>query len=280
MTGSRTWLNLALLVLAIALAVVAIYLPGLHTPAPSPSLTSLIPAQVTHIDIERSGQQNIRLVKGPQGWHMISPLRMAADEFRIQTLLRLTTARSQTHFTMQGEELAKFKLAAPRVRVHFNNTTLAFGGTEPLSERRYILVDQTIHLINDTSYYLLISAPTNWLSTALLPPASQVLELELPGVKAVRKKDGRWSLSPATPPISMDTVNALTAEWTHAQALQVKTYERAPAEGSVTIRLQAEQTPIRFDIVTREPELILARPELGIQYHLAAEFVDRLLKLP
>ena len=278
--NSRNGLNLALLVLVVAIALIALYLPGIKKPVPLPLLTQLLPEQITHIHIARGGQQDIDLVKNTQGWTMIAPLPMPANAFRIDGLLRLTQTRSQSQFPVTAQDLRKFNLDAPPIRVRLNDTEIAFGAMEPLNHQRYVLIGNTVHLIFDIQHVNLIAPPTVWISNSLLPPAAQLTELTLPSVTLTRQDNGHWSVSPASTELSGDNINVLLDEWTHAQAVQVNPYANAPAQGEVTVRLRSDPNPIRFVITGRQPELILARTDLGVQYHLPAALADRLLKLP
>src|SRR3990172_3473256 len=277
--NSRTWLNLALLILVAAAALIATYLPGVKKPAAPVTLTALPPEQITHIAIRRSGQADIDLVKDKTGWRMTAPLKLPASDFHVQTLMHLTQATSHSRFPAQGQNLAKYKLAEPRVRLRLNDVEMAFGDTEGINQRRYVLLNGVIHLIDDSVYYNLIAEPTTWVSMALLPAGSHPTEIDLPGLKLARTND-RWSLTPPPVNASADAINTLVDGWTQGQALQVKPYQKQTALGSVLIRLQDIPDPIRFDITARTPELILARPELGVQYHLPAERAEHLLKLP
>ncbi|MEO5573468.1 MAG: DUF4340 domain-containing protein [Gammaproteobacteria bacterium] len=278
--NSRVLLNLGLLVLAAIAGLVMVYLPGLEKPATPIALTSLKPAQVTHILMQRTGQADIRLVKQQQGWFMTAPLTLSANTASVDSLLELAQIESQQQFNARAQDLGKFNVAEPRVRVRLNDEEIAFGGTEPLQQRRYVLVNNTVHLINEVVYDSLLSAPTVWVSSALLPPASQLSSIELPGITLFKQSNGSWKLTPPQNNISSDTINSLVDEWTHAQAQQVKPYTTGTAHGKVLLHLQSSKNPISFDIQARTPELILARPDLGVQYHLPAELSDRLLKMP
>jgi hypothetical protein len=44
--------------------------------------------------------------------------------------------------------------------------------------------------------------------------------------------------------------------------------------------VQDSAEPVVFHIVAREPDLVLARPDWGIQYHLAGDVGAKLLELP
>jgi hypothetical protein len=312
--GSRTWLNLGLLILAGALAIVAVYLPGVKKTAPLPALTSLTPAAITSIRIERDAQPAIALKKEASGdvqgstnvgrsqlpasrdtgtslygasgrmpgatWRLTEPLQLPANTVVVESLLGLTQAASHAQWVAASLDLEKFKLKSPRIRVRLNDVELGFGDTEPLEGRRYVLAGNTVHLITDGYYPKLIAPPASFVSLALLPGPEPLKEIELPGLTLRHDAQG-WSAQPGAPP---DAVNTLAQEWTAAQALQVRLYT-APASRikpveTVTLRQEGTQPPLRFIIVSRAPELILARPELGVQYHLPQDAAQRLLMLP
>ncbi|MBI3345550.1 MAG: DUF4340 domain-containing protein [Gammaproteobacteria bacterium] len=300
---SRTWLNLGLLILAGALAIVAVYLPGVKKTAPLPALTSLTPAAITSIRIERKAQPAIALKKEASGWRLTEPLQLPANTGVVESLLGLTQAASHAQWVAAGLDLEKFKLKSPRIRVRLNDVELGFGDTEPVEGRRYVLAGNTVHLITDGYYPKLIAPPASFVSLALLPGPEPLKEIELPGLTLRHDAQG-WSAQPGAsdaqgratakgsanvaggrmPEATPDAVNTLAQEWTAAQALQVSLYtapvsQIKPVE-TITLRQQGAQPPLRFIIVSRAPELILARPELGVQYHLPQDAAQRLLMLP
>ncbi len=278
--GSRTWLNLGLLILASALAIVAVYLPGVKKPAPLPALTSLTPETIISIRIERKNQPAIALKKDISGWRLTEPLPLSANTMTVESLLGLTQAVSHARWPATNLDLEKFKLKSPRMRVRLNNVELGFGDTEALEGRRYVLAGTTVHLITDSYYPRLIAPPVSFVSLALLPDQTRLEQIELPGLRLTRGATG-WSAQPSASP---DAVNILVQEWTAAQALQVSLYTAPAAQinpvETITLRQQDAPTPLRFVIVSRTPELILARPELGVQYHFPQHAAQRLLTLP
>lgn len=276
--NSRVWLNIGLLILTGALAIVAVYLPGVKKPPPLPALTSLTPAAITSIRIERKDQPAIALKKEASSWRLTEPLQLPANTVVVESFLGLAQTASHAQWATASLDLEKFKLASPRIRVRLNDVELGFGDTEALEGRRYVLAGNTVHLIDDGYYPKLIAPPAYFASLALLPGPEPLTQIELPGLTLTRNAKG-WSAQPAAAP---DAVNTLVQEWTVAQALQVSLYT-APVsqdkpEEIITLRQGAE--PLRFLIVSRTPELILARPELGVQYHLPQDAAQRLLMLP
>ena len=287
---TRNWLNLALLGGMALLVLVVIYLPGLNNAPPLPKLTTLVPASITHLRIERDGAAPITLEKQAQDWMITAPVRMSANAFRVETVLQVAQAESHTRLDATAVRLAEFKLDKPRARLWLGDTELAFGTTEPLNGRRYVRVGDSVHLINDTVYFDLIGEFTAFADTALLAPGSRFTQLDLPALRLVRVSEGGWmqapnrSQRPPEPEVSMDRINALLDAWRHARAIQVRPYA-TPANDStgpdsvVFVHLEGLEHPLRFDVVSRAPDMVLARADLGVQYHFPVAAMRQLFSL-
>ncbi len=287
---TRTWLNLVLLGGVALLVLVVIYQPGLNTAQPLPSLTALVPAHITHLRIERDGAAPIALERKAQDWIMTAPVRMPANTFRVETVLQVAQAGSHTRLDVAAVSLAEFKLDKPRARLWLDATEIAFGATEPLNGRRYVRLDDSVHLITDTVYFDLIGEFTAFADTALLAPGSRLTQLDLPALRLVRVGEGGWmqapnrTHAPPEPEVSMDVINALLDAWRRAGAIQVRPYATpvsagAKPENMIFIHLEGAEQPLRFDIVSRAPDLVLARADLGVQYHFPAAAVRQLFSL-
>ncbi|MDA1106812.1 MAG: DUF4340 domain-containing protein [Proteobacteria bacterium] len=287
---TRNWLNLALLGGVALLVLVVIYLPGLNNAPPLPKLTTLVPASITHLRIERDGAAPIMLEKQAQDWIMTAPVRMPANTFRVETVLQVAQAESHARLDAATVRLAEFKLDKPRARLWLGTTELAFGATEPLNGRRYVRVGDSVHLISDTVYFDLIGEFTAFADSALLAPGSRLTQIDLPALRLVRVGEGGWMQAPnraQVPPetgVSMDRVNALLDAWRRARAIQVRPYVTpasagAEPENMIFVHLEGAEQPLRFDIVSRAPGLVLARADLGVQYHFPAAASGQLFSL-
>ncbi|MDP1708958.1 MAG: DUF4340 domain-containing protein [Gammaproteobacteria bacterium] len=286
----RNRLNLVLLGGVLVLVLVVVYQPGLQQPPPLAQLTPLVPAQIIRIRIERSADDTILLEKESPGWVLQAPVAMPANNFRVEAVLQ--TAQAPVHARMQAAEvsLAEFKLDQPRVRLWLDDTEIAFGGTEPLSGRRYVQTGDSVVLITDTGYFDLVGDFTAFADTALLAPDARLTQIDLPALRLVRLREGSWMQAPnraQMPPASntsMDMINALHDAWRLTRATQVRPYvaaEHAETAGDdiVFIGVEGDAVPLRFDILSRAPELVLGRADLGIQYRLPASAAERLLSL-
>ena len=275
---SRTVLNGLLLLVVIGLAAAVWLSPSTRHPAPPALLPGLAPDGITRVDIQRRGEPDIVLEKDAHGWELTAPFRVPANDVRVAAVTALAGAESRGGFSAAGRDLKPFGLDPPAARVALNDTTVALGGVEPISARRYVKVGNTIRLVPD--YYTNgITAPAaDFVSLALLPEGHRPVAIAAPGITLRRGKDGHWvDVGAAGAPGS--ALDAFADRWHRARALDV---EPAPAgaasSGTVTVETAAGP-PLVFDIAQRSPELILARRDLGVAYHFPASETVKLLQL-
>lgn len=276
--GKRALLNIWLVVALAALVWVVWQEPG-HPPKPATvKLTGLTPAAVDKIVItNRHG--TISLAKRDGAWWMTEPVKVAANPVRVDSLLQVAGAESVSRFPAAGKDLSAFGLSKPLVSLRLNDSELAFGGVAPVDQRRYVQVGDIVHLIADRYSFALTADAAAWVSRDLVPKGAEVVALELPEAKLSRSGKGAWTVTPADEKISQDVVQAVIKAWQEAQALRVAPYDKRPAHGKVVIGLEGGQSPLQYEIITRKPALILARPGIGMQFYLESDQSQRLLTL-
>ncbi len=277
--SKRNLLNFGLLLLIGILTLLVVYEPGIQVPQEQPHLLDLDREAVNTIRIERQGQETVALHRDENGnWNLTAPMAIGASNFRISSLLRITEQKSFGGFPADSKRLAQYGLDLPQATLTLNDKIkLAFGHNTPLDQRRYVLIDDQVHLINDTLYYHLIGSFTTFIRQALLPPGISLAALSLPGL-TVRWQEERWQVEPKPVSFSVDQVTRLIDAWKLASAVQVKPYDDKEGE-IITIEPKGEGGPITFLLTARSPDLVLARPKLGIQYHLAESSGEELLTL-
>lgn len=277
--NKRNLLNLGLLLLIGLLVLLVIYEPGIEPPQEKPPLLDIDREAVNTIRIERQGQETVALHRDESGnWNLTAPVAIGASDFRISSLLRITEQKSLSSFPADSERLAQYGLDSPQATLTLNDKVkLAFGHNSPLDQRRYVQINDQVHLINDTLYYHLIGNFTTFVRQELLPPGISLTALSLPGL-TVRWQEERWQVEPKPASFSADQVTRLIDAWKLASAVQVKPYDGKEGE-TITIEPRGEGGPLTFLLTARSPDLVLARPELGIQYHLAESSGEGLLML-
>jgi hypothetical protein len=274
---SRLLLTLSLLVAATGLALFLI-LGGNKKPEQTDlQLTSIAPNTINKIRIIRNGQDDIHFEKQAGRWMMQSPYQFRASDLRINTMLKLLGAHSYAQFNSKDIQLSRFMLDKPQVSIEFNGARIDFGDTSPLEDRRYVRYHDMVHIINDVLFQQLQAPAYYFLNTRLLPEDAAITAILLPG-HAIRTHQGVWTVDPADH-FKADTIVELANAWRNADAIFISKNEDTAQHESVRIEMD-KNNPIEFSIVHELPQLVLARPDLGIQYHLGDYDARRMLLHP
>lgn len=269
---SRLLTNIILLVIVITLGVF-IYISR-DDPVDTQRLTQLDANSVTQISISHNTRE-VLLEKTAEHWRMLKPTVIDANDFRIKTLLDLLSTQSLASYAPDELELDKIGLAPARTSVQFNQLTIAFGIDNPINHNRYVLVDGRVHLISDQFYPLISSQLGTLVSQHLIARDAVITGIDLPE-QTLRKSDIGWQSSDTT--VSTDSIQKVIDQWQQAQAFGVHTYNPRTSLGHIEVSIDDTQKPLIFEITDTSPWLIIARPELNLEYHFNLEFYDRLLR--
>ncbi len=263
---SRSRLNLVLAAAVAVLALLAWFRPGLKAPDAGTPLLAQAPT-ATHLRIAPMGATAAELSRGADGWHMTAPLSMRADDAAVDGLLQLLTLPTDAGFPAGGD-LARYGLEQPTARLTVDGTEIDFGGSQPIDQRRYVLLDGRVHLVDPMLFYRLSQNAYDWLDKRLLPEGSEVTAVQLPQATVTRDAKGRWQIAPADKTLDAGALAKLALAWQDARADNVAAIGRHAVEGEVALSLKGVQAPLRFQIYKDADSLVLARPDLGLQYQL------------
>ncbi|MFA5626311.1 MAG: DUF4340 domain-containing protein [Thiohalomonadaceae bacterium] len=275
--NKRTLLNLSLFLLVILVALLAWLEPGRQADPITPTLTTLDPASINHIRVERPAGV-IELQREQDQWWLTTPSKAIANPVRINAIISVASSASLGQQHLDEEELAPYGLAQPEVRLWLDELQIDFGGKAPLDNRRYVRVGNTLHVITDLRYYQLIGDWTGYVSLQLLAEGQKLERIELPTLSLINK-DGSWLPEPRPENWSADALTLLAQRWQHLQAMQVREYNTTAQGDEIRLYLRDVTEPLRFIVLAREPDLILLQPERGLAYHLMTKAED-LLGLP
>ena len=151
-------------------------------------------------------------------------MELPADDFRVQALLGVLRAQSHSSFRAVDDDLSRFGLAPPLVRLDVDGSAISVGATEPLEGRRYVLYEGEVHLVTDAHYHHLSARAENFVHPTPLGPGADPTELRLDG-RTMRRVDGRWRLTPEDEGFGADARNALAAEWAGSRAMRARPYD-------------------------------------------------------
>jgi Domain of unknown function (DUF4340) len=278
---NRTHLNLALAVVVAALGTAG-WLAQRHQSAKAekPRLTTLSPEAVTRVRIEWPGKPAIALEKKADGWWLTEPVATRADHFEAVGATSMVSNPVSETLDSTGLDLKEIGLDPPDHVVRFNDVAVAFGGVEPLQQRRYMRVNGQVSLIDDPAFATLDADYSDLVAKELFGKDETVQAIRLPAFTVTRGSNGEWTAPPGTAHATPAALKALAESWEGARALY---NEAAPGEApkgdAVQITLK-DGTTRAFVVAATEPQLALYAPALHIRYVLSKALVDTLLKLP
>jgi len=279
--SKRALLNLTLLCVVIALALVVFYKPGKDKPA-NTKLTDFENSDIQLIQLDRTGNPTIKFKRVDKTWHMTEPYTLKANSITVEALLDLLAYNHHGQYDMAELDPKTYGLDLPRASITFNEKyKFDFGTTETLNKYRYIRYNNKLNLTDDYYYHRILGAATSFLDHALLPENSQIENLIIPGLK-LTQQDGTWQANPSPSKFSNDRANELAENWQHAHGNEITQYDPAKEKASakVIIQLKGNDAAITYDILTIDNEFYLGRADLKIKYKLAKEKRRDLLQLP
>ncbi|MES0327796.1 MAG: DUF4340 domain-containing protein [Gammaproteobacteria bacterium] len=220
-------------------------------------------------------QRDIVLVKSDQEWRLIKPVEISSNQFRIKTLLNLLSTRSHAQYKADDLDLDKYGLANSGTQISFNDTKIDFGIVNPITNLRYVKINNEVHLTDDNYYPLLSSQIGTLIARELLPVKSKINKLVLPEHTLTRNENDLWQ---SVDDISSDAIVETIYQWNHKQAFAVHDYIERELLGEIQVYFEGSDTPVHFVITDVDPWLIIARPDIKLEYHFNLENYDTLLK--
>ena len=276
---SRNFLNLGLLVIVALLVTVIMWEPGKQQDIIS-RLSALEADDINRIHIQRDALRDVELEKQNGNWQMLAPYRVAADETRVNALLKLTSTTSYVSFNSKGRKLADYGMQPVLAQVTFNDSLFQFGNLERISKRRYVLLpDHKIRLVTDLFYYQLRTNATQFVSPRLLNDTQRIKRLLLTNHQYEQKHDGSWLMTPTTSTIPADKLNAYIDNWQRVRASRISAAGESISDEQVSIEL-ADGNSLVFEIVRSEDETVFIRRGIGLQYHVSKQVADLLFAPP
>jgi hypothetical protein len=206
------------------------------------------------------------------------PFLYTADGNLVQALLDNLEAAHAAPVAGAGKDLSQYGLDKPLVRLNIDGHDYAFGAAEPVSDQRYVLAGGRVELTDPTVFYQVSHESYWWLDKHLLPPGSRITALQLPHWTLLPDAHGHWQLSPADTSVSADAIQKLVDGWQQASAIGIAAIGKAKSEGEVALQLSGADKPLRFQILTDPDFLVLARPDLGLEFQLDKEQGKALLE--
>lgn len=260
---SRLIINLCLLVFIVG-AVLFLNYTKEDAEEITPTLVSEISAEtINHIRIERPEKDPVEFRKEDEHWKMVSPYQVTANPKRIEAILNLLSSESTTQLSVNDIDIGRLGLNTPEVTVTLNDEPFNFGDVNPLDKKRYLMHNNTVHLIHDNLFPQITTSPTFFIETKLFSEDQQITRVQYPQLRLL-KNDQRWQLESELN-VDDEQIQLLGRSWQNLNASNVQKYSGLESLYNFEVTFLNGET-ISLEVISDLPSLVLARPEQGIQY--------------
>jgi hypothetical protein len=272
----RLIINLLLLLAVSILAIVFIQNDNKTEKTAKVDLVSAIDSNNIHyISIQRDSTPDIIFQRVENDWFITSPFKARAKKSRIKSILQILKSRSFTQILIDNTLLTPYQLDPPLITLRLDSHEFSFGTTEPLNDKRYLKFKNVIHLLNDSLFHQLRQSPMFFVSTKLIPEQESINSIKY-NHYIITQVNNTWSISPKNSNLNKNQIRTLIDTWQMTEARHVQNYKTEEAKGQVTLKYESGNIA-KFDVISTFPELVLARTDLSLQYHLNKDMVEQLL---
>ncbi len=240
------------------------------------TLSPLRPAEVESMEIQ-TADESIALRRLGQAWSLEAPIKWPANQINVARLLEIVDTPIESSLPADEIDLSTLGLEFPRARLRLNQQSILFGETNNIGQRRYVMIDSTVYLLPDNHLPFISQGLAGLIDRRLLPRSLALRSLNLPDFELTRDGNDGWQADDDR--LDEERLAELVADWQGLEAARVQPYRAgATPREKITARLE-DQRELEFFLMSIEPEIVIANPELGLQYHFGDEFYYRLIAL-
>ena len=276
---SRRWIiNYVLVVLIVIFTYVGNRFDVQTGYQPQQHITGLKPENIESVEIQ-TADTALALKRDNGGWMLESPIRWPANDINVERLLTIASVETDSRLAANEIDLATLGLKFPKAILRLNDTEVLFGETNNIGARRYTMVGSTVFLLPDQHLPFITQGLTAMVDRRLLPRTNEFIALKLPGFEISRDDNNTWQSIDADG-FEQGQIATLVENWQNLEASRVKLFaaEKMPRQ---KIRvLFADGQNQEFFVMSIDPEIVVANPQIGLQYHFPAELYYQLISLP
>ncbi|MEE8162335.1 MAG: DUF4340 domain-containing protein [Acidobacteriota bacterium] len=185
--------------------------------------------EITGLEVSRSGQQDLVLIKEGEGWTLQEPIETAADSANLEALLRnLEGARRDRTLAAETDESETYGLTEPRmtlkIRTGDQERTLLIGGEDYTGSKIYVQFAGTsdVFLTSDQIYSSADKDLKDWRSKKVLffeSNKTQAIEIDGPkGQIRLRRREDWFLEKPLSERADQNTVSSLLSALQYGEA--------------------------------------------------------------
>jgi hypothetical protein len=275
---SRRWIiNYVLVVLIVIFTYVGNRF-GVQTGyQPQQHITGVKPENIESVEIE-TADTVLALKRDSGGWMLEAPIRWPANDVNVERLLGIASVETDSRLAANEIDLATLGLKFPKAILRLNDTEVLFGATNNIGARRYTMVGSTVFLLPDQHLPFITQGLTAMVDRRLLPRTDELTVFKLPEFEISRDDNNNWQLIGADG-FEQGQIATLVDNWQNLEASRVKLFSanKVPQQ---KIRVQfADGQNQEFFVMSIDPEIIIANPRIGLQYHFPTDLYYQLISL-
>jgi len=275
---SKVILNLLLVIAVTALALFAILRPAEKKDAAA-RLVDLKRDQVTKIAIERRKGAAMQLEKRGDGWHVTAPFTSRADIGQVDRVLDLTSATAKQK--LPREDLARFDLDPPQVKVTLDDRAIAFGRINDITNEQYAASAEAVYLVPPFYGYGIPADAGKLASRKLLADDEVPVAFDFGGYQVKRDDKGHWSTAGAVPgkpatELSQDDFNRWADEWRVTYAVAAEPYKGGAGKQRVTLLFKNGKS-VAMQAADADSGFTLLRSDENMLYRFGTQTGRRLM---
>ncbi len=240
------------------------------------TLSPLGPAEIESMEIQ-TADESIALRRVGQAWSLEAPIKWPANQINVARLLEIVDTPIESSLPADEIDLSTLGLEFPRARLRLNQQSILFGETNNIGQRRYVMIDSTVYLLPDNHLPFISQGLAGLVDRRLLPRSLALRSLSLPDFELTRDGNDGWQADDDR--LDEERLAELVADWQGLEAARVQPYRAGATPREKIIARLEDQRELEFFLMSIEPEIVIANPELGLQYHFGDEFYYRLIAL-
>ncbi|MCP4766882.1 MAG: DUF4340 domain-containing protein [Gammaproteobacteria bacterium] len=273
---SKRWIvNYVLLVLIAALIYAGLRVDDDSASEASAGISKLVAEDIDALEIE-SGDSLIRLIRSDGAWTIESPIKWPAHGATIERLLGIVDLEASALGDATGVDLAPLGLHEPVATLRFNDSQLLFGTNNNIGARRYAMIESKVYLLPDAHLPFISQGLAGVVDRHLLPQRFVPQSLQLPDFDIRRGDDNGWHSTQAQH-FASARLGQMVANWQGLEASRVTRFTPGTASPKVIgLQLVGGQS-MEFLLMSTDPEIVIAHPQIGLQYHFRSDYYNQLI---
>jgi hypothetical protein len=266
-----------LIVLIAGLAYAGFYFDAKDAAETKPTISELSPDDVHSIDIQY-GDLRLGLKRGTEGWDLESPINWPAHDTNVGRLVSILNFETNALADAADVDLAQLGLQPPHASIRFNDTLLQFGTTNNIGDRRYVMQDTTLFLIPDVHLAFVAGGLSALVDRRLLPRHAEITSLQLPGLEIRLDENKHWYSNHAVE-FAQARLVQMVANWQDLQATRISHFDLGLKPQQLIEVGLADAQALEFLLMSEDPEIVIAHPNIGLQYHFRSDYYDQLISI-